>query len=85
MHGKPGRKERGKPKDRKRERSTEEATVRRRREEKGKEIQRLSSQNPKLTRTKESENRGGQKVNGKKRKRKEVEPREARKETRRQG
>ena len=39
----------------------------------------LSSQNPKLKRTKESENSGGQKVNGKKRKRKEVEPREARK------
>ena len=37
MHGKPGRKERGKPKERKRERSTEEATVRRRQEEKGKE------------------------------------------------
>ena len=37
MHGKPGRKERGKPKDRKRERSTEEATVRRKQEEKGKE------------------------------------------------
>ena len=37
MHGKPGRKERGKPKERKRERSTEEATVRRRQEEEGKE------------------------------------------------
>ena len=37
MHGKPGRKERGGPKERKRERSTEEATVRRRQEEKGKE------------------------------------------------
>ena len=36
-HGKPGRKERGKPKERKRERSTEEATVRRKQEEKGKE------------------------------------------------
>ena len=45
----------------------------------GKEEQRLSSQNPKLKRTKESENSGGQKVNGRKRKRTEVEPREARK------
>ena len=75
MHGKPGREERGKPKDRKRERSTEEATVRRRQEEKGKETQRLSSQNPKLKRTKESENSGGQKEkrkrNGKCRKRSE--------------
>ena len=51
----------------------------------GKEEQRLSSQNPKLKRTKESENSGGQKVNGKKRKRKEVEPREARNASRRQG
>ena len=41
--------------------------------------QRLSSQNPKLKRPKGSENSGGQKVNGEKRKRKEVEPREARK------
>ena len=37
MHGKPGKTERGKPKERKRERSTEEATVRRKQEEKGKE------------------------------------------------
>ena len=37
MHGKLGRKERGKPRERKQERSTEEATVRRRQEEKGKE------------------------------------------------
>ena len=65
--------------------STREATVRRNGEEKERKKQRLSSQNPKLKRTKESENSGGQKVNGKKRKRKEVEPREARKETRRQG
>ena len=36
-HGKPGGKERGRPKERKRGRSTEEATVRRRQEEKGKE------------------------------------------------
>ena len=35
--------------------------MRRRQEEKGKETQRLSSQNPKLKRTKESENSGGQK------------------------
>ena len=38
-----------------------EATVRRRQEEKGKETQRLSSQNPKLKRPKGSENSGGQK------------------------
>ena len=37
MHGKLGRPERGKPKKRKRKRSTEEATVRRKQEEKGKE------------------------------------------------
>ena len=61
-HGKPGGRERGKPKERKRERSTAEATVRRRQEEKGKEEQRLSSQNPKLKRPKGSENSGGQKV-----------------------
>ena len=36
-HGKPGWEERGKPRERKRERRTEEATVRRRQEEKGKE------------------------------------------------
>ena len=53
--------------------------MRQNREEKERKKQRLSSQNPKLKWTKESENSGGQKVNGKKRKRKEVEPREARK------
>ena len=37
MHGKLGRKERGKPWKRKHKRSTEEATVRLRQEEKGKE------------------------------------------------
>ena len=37
MHGKPGRRERGKRKKRKRKTSTEEATVRLNREEKGKE------------------------------------------------
>ena len=36
-HGKPGREERGRPRKRKQNRSTEEATVRRRQEEKGKE------------------------------------------------
>ena len=36
-HGKPGREERGKPKKREQKRSTEEATVRRRQEESGKE------------------------------------------------
>ena len=37
MHGKPGRRERGKRKKRKRKTSTEEAPERRRQEEKGKE------------------------------------------------
>ena len=37
MHGRPGRRERGKRKKRERTTSTEEATVRRRQEEKGKE------------------------------------------------
>ena len=41
--------------------------MRRRQEEKGKETQRLSSQNPKLKRTKESENSGGQKETRKRR------------------
>ena len=61
-HGKPGWRERGRPRKRKRRRSTAEATVRRRQEEEGKEEQRLSSQNPKLKRTKERENSGGQKA-----------------------
>ena len=61
MHGKLGREERGRPKERKQERSTEEATVRRNREEGERKKQRLSSQNPKLKRTKERENSGGQK------------------------
>ena len=52
------------------ETGTEEATVRRNREERERKKQRLSSQNPKLKRTKESENSGGQKV---KRKRETVE------------
>ena len=51
----------------------------------GKEEQRLSSQNPKLKRTKESENSGGQKAERKRRKPWNGRPREARKETRRQG
>ena len=62
MHGKPGRKERGKPKERKQERSTGKATVRRKQEEREKKKQRLSSQNPKLKWSKEHENSGGQKV-----------------------
>ena len=37
MHGKPGRKERGKRKKRKRKTNTEEAAVRQKQEEKGKE------------------------------------------------
>ena len=39
--------------------------MRQNREEKEKKKQRLSSQNPKLKRTKESENSGGQKVDWK--------------------
>ena len=39
--------------------------MRRKQEEEGKEEQRPSSQNPKLKRTKESENSGGQKAEGK--------------------
>ena len=37
MHGKPGREERGKPKERKQERSAAEAAVRQKQEEAGKE------------------------------------------------
>ena len=45
----------------------------------GKEEQRLSSQNPKLKRTKESENSGGQKAERKRRKSWNGRPRESRK------
>ena len=45
--------------------SEPEATVRRKEEERERKKQRLSSQNPKLKRTKESENSGGQKAEGK--------------------
>ena len=62
MHGKPGRKERGKRKKRKQKTSTEEAAVRQKQEERERKNQRLSSQNPKLKRPKGSENSGGQKV-----------------------
>ena len=65
MHGKPGRIERGKRKKRKRKTSTEVATARRNGKRREKKKQRLSSQNPKLTRTKECENSGGQKAEGK--------------------
>ena len=85
MHGKPGRRKRGKPKERKQDRSTVKATVRQKQEEKEKKKQRLSSQNPKLKQTKECENSGGQKVKRKRVKAQNGEPREARKETRRQG
>ena len=67
MHGKPGRTERGRPKERKRARSTAEATVRRRQEERERKKLRLSSQNPKLTRPNGCENSGGQKAEGKRR------------------
>ena len=49
------------------ETGTEEATVRRRQEERERKKQRLSSQNPKLKRAKASENSGGQKAEGKRR------------------
>ena len=65
--------------------STREAAVRRNGEEKERKKQRLSSQNPKLKRTKESENSGGQKAERKRVKPWNGGPREARKETRRQG
>ena len=65
--------------------STWEATVRRNGEEMERKKQRLSSQNPKLKRTKESENSGGQKAEGEGRKTETVGPREARNESRRQG
>ena len=52
----------GESQEAKAEGRTGEATVRRKREEKGKEEQRLSSQNPKLRRTKECRNSGGQKA-----------------------
>ena len=65
--------------------STREATVRRNGEEKERKTQRLSSQNPKLKRTKESENSGGQKAEGESRKTGTGGPREARNESRRQG
>ena len=65
--------------------SSWKATVRRNGEEKEKKKQRLSSQNPKLKRTKESENSGGQKVERKRVKPLNGEPREVRNESRRQG
>ena len=77
-HGKPGRRERGnrgsESGDGHRE-SNCEAEPRR----EGKEEQRLSSQNPKLRRTKESQNRGGQKAERKQRKLWNGRPRESRK------
>ena len=69
--------------------STWEAAVRRNREEKERKKQRLSSQNPKLKQTKECENSGGQKVERKRVKPWNGQPREARNEaerwTRKQG
>ena len=56
--------------------STREAAVRRSGEEKERKKQRLSSQNPKLKRTKERENSGGQKVKRKRIKPWNGEPRE---------
>ena len=71
-HGKPGRKEGRKTWKRKRKGALWKPLGGGNRK-KGKEEQRLSSQNPKLKRTKERENSGGQKVNGKKRKATEAE------------
>ena len=51
----------------------------------GKEAQRLSSQNPKLKRTKECRNRGGQKAEGKRRKSWNGRPREVGSESGQQG
>ena len=85
MHGKPGRKERGRRKKGNRKTSTEEATARRRQEARERKKQRLSSQNPKLKRTKECENSGGQKAERKRRKPWNGWPREVRNESRRQG
>ena len=65
--------------------STWKATVRQTREETERKKQRLSSQNPKLKRTKESENSGGQKAEGEGRKAGTEGPREARNASRRQG
>ena len=64
-HGKPGKTEGGKLEKRKQKQCTVKATVRQKPEEKERKKQRLSSQNPKLKRTKESENSGGQKVDWK--------------------
>ena len=55
MHGKPGRKERGKPKERKQERGTEEATVRQKREERKGRNRRLSSRKRKVSGRKKAE------------------------------
>ena len=77
-HGKPGRRERGnrgsESQDGHRESSCEAEPGR-----SGKEEQRLSSQNPKLRRTKGSQNRGGQKAERKQRKLWNGRPRESRK------
>ena len=65
--------------------SIREAPVRRNGEEKERKKQRLSSQNPKLKRTKESENSGGQKAEGKRRKPWNGKPKNAGNESGRQG
>ena len=62
MHGKPGRKERGKTEEAKAETEHRGSHCEAETGREGKEEQRLSSRNPKLKRTKESENSGGQKV-----------------------
>ena len=83
-HGKPGGRngENGEPKGEPKHRG---GPVRRKREEKERKKQTLSSQNPKLKRTKECENSGGQKVCRRHRKVRPEQPREARNESRRQG
>ena len=57
--------EKGETEEARAETGTGKAAVRRNREEKERKKQRLSSQNPKLRRTKECQNRGGQKVDRK--------------------
>ena len=66
-HGKPGREERGRPEKRKRKWRTGRSRCEAMPGREGKEEQRLSSQNPKLKRTKECRNSGGQKAERKRR------------------
>ena len=78
-HGKPGGTEMEKQGSRKEERQHRESNCKAEPGREGKEEQKLSSQNPKLRRTKGSQNRGGQKGERKLRKRWNGRPRESRK------